>query len=129
MSRSSHRLPDAELEVMKAVWQSNTPISTSNLKAVLDRERPWNVSALQTLLNRLITRGFLRSEKRGKCRYYEPLVQEDAYLAAENKAFLKRLNHGSVSRLVASLYDSKAISDQDLEELAAFIAQKTKEGT
>ena len=51
------------------------------------------------------------------------------YLAAENKAFLKRLNHGSVSRLVASLYDSKAISDQDLEELAAFIAQKTKEGT
>ena len=42
MSRSSHRLPDAELEVMKAVWQSNTPISTSNLKAVLDRERPWN---------------------------------------------------------------------------------------
>ena len=129
MSRSSHRLPDAELEGMKAIWQSNTPISTSNLKAVLDRERPWNVSALQTLLNRLIDRGFLRSEKRGKCRYYEPLVQEDAYLAAENKAFLKRLNHGSVSRLVASLYDSKAISDQDLEELAAFIAQKTKEGT
>lgn len=121
----SERLPDAELEVMKAVWQSDLPVSTSQIKEILDQNRLWNVSALQTLLNRLITRGFLSTEKQGKSRYYEPLVAEDIYLAAENKSFLEKLNSNSVRRFVASLYDSSTITDKDLEELQRFIDEKT----
>ena len=63
------KLPDAELEVMKAIWAHETPVSTSQVKEYLEQSRPWSVSALQTLLNRLIARGFLSSEKRGKNRY------------------------------------------------------------
>lgn len=119
------RLPDAELEVMKAVWAQEPPVSTTQVKTLLERQRPWNVSALQTLLNRLIARGFLRSEKQGKNRFYEPLVCEEEYLAFENRSFLQKLNHSSVTRMVASLYDSHSITEQDLKELAAFIQEKT----
>jgi len=119
------RIPDAEMEVMQAVWSNPSPISTASVKEYLDRKRPWNISALQTLLNRLIDRGFLYSEKQGKHRYYEPIIAEDRYLAYENKLFLEKLNGGSVKKLVASLYDSRSISDEDLQELADFIAEKT----
>ena len=60
------RLPDTELEVMKVVWQKGNGVSTSEIKQELDKQRTWNVSALQTLLNRLIDRGFLTSYKKGK---------------------------------------------------------------
>ena len=119
------RLPDTELEIMKAIWESGKTLSTSEVKALLERNRPWNVSALQTLLNRLIDRGFLESYKEGKNRYYTALVEEDAYLAVENKAFLEKVNDRSVTKLVASLYDSHSISEEDLDELAAFIRSKT----
>ena len=119
------RLPDAELQAMQAIWNNETPISTTQVKEYLEKSKPWNVSALQTLLNRLIDRGFLSSEKQGKNRYYVPLISEDAYLAYENKSFLKKLNGSSVTRLIASLYNSSAISDEDLEELKAFIEEKT----
>lgn len=119
------RLPDTELEVMKAVWRSDLPVSTSQIKELLDQTRPWNVSALQTLLNRLIARGFLSTEKQGKNRYYEPLVDEDTYLAAENKTFLEKLNNNSLRRFVASLYDSRSITEEDLDELKHFIDEKT----
>ena len=57
------RLPDTELEIMKVIWENGATLSTSEIKASLEEQRPWNVSALQTLLNRLIDRGFLESYK------------------------------------------------------------------
>lgn len=119
------RLPDTELEIMKAIWEKGETLSTSEVKALLERQRPWNVSALQTLLNRLIDRGFLESYKEGKNRFYTPLVAEKEYLAVENKAFLEKVNDRSVTKLVASLFDSHSISEADLDELAAFIRSKT----
>ena len=119
------RLPDTELEIMKVIWESGQTLSTSEVKVLLERNRPWNVSALQTLLNRLIDRGFLETHKEGKNKYYTPLVSEKDYLAVENRAFLEKVNDRSVTKLVASLFNSHSISEADLDELAAFIRSKT----
>lgn len=119
------RLPDTELEIMKAIWEAGKTLSTSEVKAILEQKRAWNVSALQTLLNRLIERGFLESYKDGKNRYYTARVAEADYLAVENRSFLEKVNDRSVTKLVASLYESHSISDADLDELAAFIRAKT----
>jgi len=126
MSTKIMKLPDAELEIMKVIWHNETPISTSLIKEHLDKTRPWNVSALLTLLDRLIGRGFLSSYKQGKHRYYEILVEENDYVARENKSFLEKINGNSIIRFVTSLYDSNAITDKDLDELAAFIEEKAR---
>lgn len=117
-------LPDTELEIMKAIWEEGRTLSTSEVKAILERSRPWNVSALQTLLNRLISRGFLESYKEGKNRFYRPLVAERDYLAVENRLFLEKMNNRSLTKLVASLYESHTVSEEDLDELEAFIREK-----
>ncbi len=122
------RLPDTELEVMKAVWSIKSEINTTEIKKILDKNRPWNVSALQTLLNRLIDRGFLDTYKNGKNKCYTVLINEEDYISFENKSFLKKINNSSITRLVASLYDSKSISDNDLMELSKFIEDKTGGG-
>lgn len=122
------RLPDTELEVMKAVWSIKSEINTTEIKKILDKNRPWNVSALQTLLNRLIDRGFLDTYKNGKNKCYTVLINEDDYISFENKSFLKKINNSSITKLVASLYDSKSISNDDLMELSKFIEDKTGGG-
>ncbi len=121
------RLPDTELEIMKVIWANPSPISTNDIKIILERERPWNTAPLQTLLNRLIERGFLKAGKDGKRKTYEPLVDEESYLAMENKSFLARLNNNSVTKLVASLYNSNSITEDDLEDLRRFISNHTEE--
>lgn len=126
MGKKISKLPDTELEIMKVVWNNPTPISTSEVKTILDKERTWNIGALQTLLNRLITRGFLEGGKDGKNKTYIPLVDENVYLAIENKSFLQRLNGNSVTKFVAALYYNNAISEKDLKELTEFIESKTK---
>lgn len=119
------KLPDTELEIMQVIWKERKTLSTSEIKEKLELSRPWNVSALQTLLNRLIDRGFLSSYKEGKNRYYTVEIEEEDYLAFENRLFLRKVNANSLTKLVASLYRSHSISDEDLDDLAKFIEEKT----
>ncbi|WP_411676461.1 BlaI/MecI/CopY family transcriptional regulator [Caproicibacter sp.] len=124
--RKIAKLPGAELKVMQAVWNCGEyPVTTARVREILGREKPWSVSALQTLLNRLIARGFLSSGRQGRNRCYTPLIGEKEYLADENRSILEKLNGNSVTRLVASLYDSHSITPEDLEELRAFLDERT----
>lgn len=119
------KLPDTELKVMQVIWHNETPISTAAIRDKLQEERPWNLSALQTLLGRLVTRGFLSTEKNGKNRYYEPLVSEEEYLAADSRRYFQKWKGGSLRDLVACLYESEAVTRAELEDLKAFIEEKT----
>lgn len=126
MKNKITKIPDTELEIMQVIWNNETPITTSQVKQILEKDRPWSVGALQTLLNRLIDREFLKGEMHGKSKAYTPLVSEQEYLIVEGKSFLKRLSGNSITRLVTSLYDAKSISDEDLDELNAFIEETRK---
>lgn len=121
------KLPDTELKVMQVIWNSETPISTAAIRDKLQEERPWNLSALQTLLGRLVTRGFLSTEKNGKNRYYEPLVSEEDYLAADSRRYFQKWNGGSLRDLVACLYESNSVTKEELADLKAFIEEKTED--
>ena len=119
MNSEIKKIPDAELEVMKIVWNNDSPISTSKIKESCDEEKKksWSISTLQTLLNRLIERGFLETEKRGKERIYFPKIVEEEYLEFETKAFLKKVHRNSFSSLINTLYKSNEIDKSDIEDL------------
>jgi predicted transcriptional regulator len=129
MSKKFKKLPEAELDVMKVVWNwtNEIPISTSQIKEQLDNIRLLNISAVHTLLTRLVNKGFLESYKQEKNRHYKPLIVESDYIAWENKSFLEKLNGNSITKFITRLYDDKTITKEDLEELSAFIEEKTKE--
>lgn len=113
------RLPDAELEIMKLIWHNTCPISTSEVKKLIDSETDnvWTQQTLQSLLNRLIAKGFLEKGKRGKEYIYTPLVAERDYVEFESEQFLKKMHSNSVVGLMRALFDSKKISDEDIAEL------------
>ena len=111
------RLPDAELEVMQALWrQEKYPVSSAALMGELAGGR-WQAATLLKLLSPLGGPGFVEGEKEGRNNLYTPLVRREDYLSAESRAFLQRLHGGSLPSLVAALMDSRAISRRDLEEL------------
>ena len=120
------KLPDTELKVMQAIWHIESPASTSAVREELQKERPWNLSALQTLLGRLVRRGFLQTEKQGKSRYYTPLVTEEDYLAEGSRRYFQKWTGGSLRDLVACLYENHSVTKEDLEELKAFIEDETE---
>ena len=74
MDKTIRRLPDAELEVMQAVWACEAPAARADIDAKLKDTHPMALTTLLTVLTRLADKGFLRIEKQGRSARYIPLV-------------------------------------------------------
>jgi len=118
------KLPDAELEIMKIIWHQGTEATSAQIMEGLEGQKEWAVTTVLNFLARLVDRGFLKVERKGKINIYTVIIDENAYLEIESKSFLERLHGSSLKSLVVSLYDGKAISKSDLAELKSFIEEK-----
>ena len=113
------RLPDAELEVMQAVWSLEPPVTAAEVQQKAPSD--WKATGVLTFLSRLCDKGFLSGEKEGRQNLYTPLITREAYLQRESRSFVERVCGGSVKNLVASLSDAGALTENDLDELRAFL--------
>lgn len=118
------KLPEAEVEVMKAVWANEPPVTTRILMDQLGNARGWKTPALITFLTRLMERGFLRSEKHGKERLYFPLVEKEDYLKFETGNFIRQYHGNSLTSLVAALCDNQEVGEGDLKELLEWAKER-----
>lgn len=128
MKNFKKRLPDAELEIMKVIWHNECPISTSEVKRIIDEESnaARTQQTVQTLINRLIAKEYIAKGKRGKEYIYTPLVAEKDYVEFESERFLRKMHGNSVTNLMRALFDSKKISDEDISELEKMFKEKRK---
>jgi predicted transcriptional regulator len=115
------KLGDAELEIMLAVWEAGEPVPSSYVQEKLRGRRDWALPSILTSLSRLVGKGFLSCQKRGKSNWYHPLVSEKDYKAAEGRGLIDRLYGGSFTGMVASLCDGRAIDEDDLAQLRRYL--------
>jgi len=116
MKQTIRRLPDAELEVMQAIWQCEAPVSRAEMETILKDSHPMALTTLLTLLTRLAEKGFLQIEKEGRRSNYTPLISREEYLAQQSRSFVEKVCGGSMSAFAAALCDS-GLSKEDLAEL------------
>ena len=115
------KLGDAELEIMLAVWEAGEPVPSSYVQEKLRGRRDWALPSILTSLSRLVDKGFLSCQKRGKSNWYHPLVSEKDYKAAEGRGLIDRLYGSSFTGMVAALYDGQAIDEDDLAQLRQYL--------
>ena len=116
-------LGEAELEIMKVVWKADEPIgSTAIGKAV--EEKGWKRTTIATFLARLVEKGALSAERRGKAWYYTPILTAKEYKKSQVKSLIKNLFDGSAENLVAALFEEEHFSDKDIQELKSIFDDK-----
>ena len=124
MMENIKKLPDAEFNIMKVVWANDPPITTNIIMEQLGNERAWKAQTVISLMLRLVERGFLRTEKNSKERTYFPLVSKEDYLKFETGNFIRQFHDNSFLHLVNTLYDDKALSDGDIDELLRWAKER-----
>ena len=117
------RLPDSELKLMMIIWDAGEPVASPYILEQLVGETTWAKTTVLNFLSRLVDRGFLTTEKRGRFHYFSPLISKEDYLQMESRSFLQRVHKNSLKSLVASLYDGKGIDNNDLQELRQYVDQ------
>ena len=119
------RLPDAELEIMNALWDAAVPLTAAALEAALPGP-PRARTTLLTLLARLEEKGCVNREKQGRGYLYTAVLTRSEYLPAESKSVWHRLFGGSPRSFVAALAETDALTDADIDELAKYLEELKK---
>ena len=123
MKSPIRRLPDAELEVMQAIWACPVPVSRTDIDAILKDTHPMALTTLLTLLTRLSDKGFIKIEKVGRSSKYYPLVSQQEYLAEQSNRFLNKLCGGSLSVFASALCDS-GLTKEEIAELRSLLEKE-----
>lgn len=127
MDNKIKRLPDAELEVMKAVWAAREPVTRAQLEQLLGSKKQWAPTTILAMLTRLEQKGFLKREKQGRAYRIRPLVSQEEYIQVESQSALGRMFGGSAKNLIAALHQCHALSRQEVQELADYLEELKQE--
>lgn len=114
------RLPDAELEVMKVLWELGPDTPRSELEGGL-APFGWAANTVNTYLSRLADKGFVAVRREGRTNLYTPLVGREDYLSFDSRAVVDRL-YGSPRNFVAALA-REGLEAGELEELQALLEE------
>lgn len=114
-------LGEAELEIMQVLWDADAAVTTNYIAKELEGKRKWAVSTLMTSLARLSVKGFVKCDRSSGTNMYSYIISESEYKASAGTGFLKSLYNNSICNMVASLYNDKKLSDEDIKELKNYL--------
>ncbi|MBQ3590137.1 MAG: BlaI/MecI/CopY family transcriptional regulator [Clostridia bacterium] len=119
------KLPDAEFEVMNALWESDvSPVNTAYLMENVGKQKGWKAPTLISFLSRLEDRGFIHSEKKGKERYYFVDSVKEDYIRVVTIDFLSKYHSGSFVKMMDLVYGKNSMSSKELDEMLNWLQQQ-----
>ena len=118
MPNTDISIGDAELEIMKVIWNSDGEISSGEITKSVE-QMGWKRTTVSTFLSRLVEKGALKNEKRGNNYYQSALISKKDYTKSRTRNLISSLYDGSAKSLAASLFEDGGLTRNDIEELRA----------
>ena len=119
------RLGDLQLAIMRVLWAEGEATVT-HVHRVIGPERGSAASTIATMLSKMEARGLVDHHKVGRQFIYTPLVEEALARRSMVQDVTSRMFGGKPAELLSHLVREEEIGDEDLDELRALIADKTK---
>ncbi len=123
MTYKNINIGESELEIMKVLWKAKEPVNTQYISESVE-EKGWKRTTISTFLVRLVEKGALSVEKKGKLYYYAPLISQKDYRKSQTKNLITSLYNGSIKDFAVSLFEEQTLSDEDIKELKAIFEDK-----
>jgi BlaI family transcriptional regulator, penicillinase repressor len=117
------KISESEWVVMKAIWFEN-PITANRIVEKLEDSTSWSPKTIKTLLNRLVQKGAVGFESKGRVYDYYPLIKESVFVKEESRSFLNRVFGGALNPMLATLVESEDLSEEDIKELKRILNKK-----
>jgi BlaI family transcriptional regulator, penicillinase repressor len=116
------RISAAESQIMEALW-TRGPLTAEEVVQLVGPAQDWGEATVKTLINRLLKKKALASERVGGRARYAPLVSREEYVTGESQGLLDRLFGGELAPLVAHYARHRALSPKEVARLKRLISE------
>ena len=106
----------AESQIMEALWRRG-PLGADELIAEVGAREGWGGATVKTLINRLLKKKALQSERADGRVRYAPLLERSDYVQTESQGLLDRLFEGNLTPLVAHFAKQRALNPEEVKRL------------
>ena len=112
----------AESHIMEALWRRG-PLTADELIEDPGKPQEWGAATVKTLINRLLNKKALKSERvEGRVRY-QPLLARAAYVQSESQGLLDRLFEGNLAPMVAHFAESRTLKSEEAKRLKKLLEE------
>jgi BlaI family transcriptional regulator, penicillinase repressor len=118
------QISDAEWTVMRVIWE-RSPVTANEVVAVLGPTTEWKPKTIHTLLRRLVQKGALTFEKKGREFSFRPLVPESACVREASRSFLRRFFDGELAPFLSCFLEQENLSDKEIAELKRILDRRS----
>lgn len=125
MTQKDVTLSGAQFQVMQILWRLERATVADILQAWPDSKSPAHTT-VATVLSRLEKRGVLRSQRQGRERLYQPLIQESEVKRSMVSKMVGTLFAGDPYELLTHLVKESDVSPEDLEAARRLLDQESK---
>ncbi|MDP3866698.1 BlaI/MecI/CopY family transcriptional regulator [Phenylobacterium sp.] len=115
-------ITEAESQIMQALWRK-TPLTADEIVADVRARQPWAEATVKTLINRLLKKKAIKSERVDGRHQYVPLVDRANYVQDESQGLLDRLFEGQLAPLVAHFAQNRRLKPEEIARLKKLIAE------
>lgn len=115
-------ITEAESQIMQALWR-RTPLTADEIVADVRARQPWAEATVKTLINRLLKKKAIKSERVDGRHQYVALVDRAHYVQDESQGLLNRLFEGQLAPLVAHFAQNRKLKPEEIARLKKLIAE------
>lgn len=121
--RSTLKITDAEWEVMRVVWFQGKATSREMIQ-VLEAKMSWKASTIKTLISRLVEKGALETEQKGRKYIYSALLTEDVSMDGYITDMMSRVCSKNVGKVIREMLIEAPLSQGDIDLLISVLEEK-----
>ena len=121
MARRSRDVTDAELQVLRLLWEVGPAPVRQLAEEIYPRGATSEYATVQKLLERLESKGCVSRTRDGRRFLFEARVGRDELVARRLRATADELCEGSLTPLLTQLVHAGELSRQELEELRRLV--------
>ena len=123
MAKKKQELTEAEWDIVRAVWK-NQPCAAPTVQEALEKKKGWSYSTVKTLMDRMVKKGLLKTEKIRNLTLYRSAISEKQAKKGEIMKTVTRAFNGALTPMMQFLLDSNRLSRDELAELEKMIKNK-----
>ena len=121
-------ISDAELDVLKQLWDAPDGATVRALHELMrDAGHDWAYTTVQTLLQRLEEKGYIRKDASERAHVFKATISRDHLLGTQLDDLMERLCEGEASPLLLSLVQRRSFSTQDISALRELLQRMEHE--
>lgn len=121
MARRDYELGEAELAVLRVLWDHGPLTVREVMQHLHERGRRVAYTTVMTFLSRLEQKGILASDKGDVAYVYRPKVTRERVTESRMNAVLDELFDGAAGPAVLHLVENQRLSPEDLARLRTLI--------